>query len=109
IDLEGGDAASAMVQMEEAGVDAMHVVNAGELAGILTYRSASTAFREGSALKDAIVADFPAASPRARLVELYPLAQSGLPIALTDDAGKFAGVVQPQTVFGVLVDGRASS
>lgn len=109
IDLDAGHPDAAMRRMEEIGADALHVVSRGELAGIVTYRSASAASRNGADLKSILMEDFPTALPQVRLVELYPLAQAGLPIALTDETGHFAGVVEPRTVFGVLAGGSTAS
>lgn len=109
IELDGADAGFAMVRMEEMGVDALHVVDCGRLAGIVTYRSASAAVRDGGPFQRCIQREFPSTSPDTRLVDLYPLAQYGLPIALTDGAGRLSGVVQPRSVFNVLAQGGTAS
>ncbi len=107
VNLATADAASALALMEARGVDAVHVLDGGVLAGIVTYRDASIAAREGNALGDVVVRDYPVATPDTRLFDLYPLAEKGLPIALTDRPGHLAGVVQPQAVFAQLASGRA--
>ena len=101
------DASLALARMEAIGTDAIHVVDQNGLAGIVTYRAANAALRAGVGLEGAISDDFPKASREARLFDLYPLAEAGLPIALTDNANRLTGVVRPQEVFHQLADGRA--
>ncbi|WP_173934623.1 glycine betaine/L-proline ABC transporter ATP-binding protein [Chelativorans sp. Marseille-P2723] len=108
IDL-GTDIQSALAHMEETGADAVHVLKGGKLAGIITYKAANAALREGRALKSAVLEEFPSTSPQSRLYDLYLLAEAGLPIALTDDAGELIGVVRPQDVFQQLAVRGASA
>ncbi len=107
LDAGVADIPAAIARMEELGVDAIHVVDGGRLAGLVTYRAANAALRDGADLKSVLMADFPAATPGTRLFDLYPLARAGLPIALTDDDDRLAGVVQPKAVFEQLANGRA--
>lgn len=108
IDLHASNPGAALARMDEIGADAIHVTDGQRLAGILTYRAAASALRDGAGLVDAVSRDFPAASPQSRLFDLYPLADAGLPIALTDeDTGRLAGVVRPGDVFRQLAGGRA--
>jgi len=100
--IETTDARTALSRMEKLGVNALHVTENGRLAGIVTWRSASAAIRKGTELQQAVNRDFPTAAPDARLVDLYPLAQEGLPIALTDGNGRLVGVVRPQALFARL-------
>lgn len=99
IDRATDDPGTAVAHMEEAGIDAVHVLDGGRLAGILSYRAAHAALRDGRGLDSAIADDCAATSPDTRLFDLYPLAQKGLPIALVDDDGRLTGVVRPQDVF----------
>jgi glycine betaine/proline transport system ATP-binding protein len=107
LDLEHTDAPSALQRMDELERDAIHVLENGKLAGIVTYRAASGVARNGGRLADVVQTDVPLAKPETRLFDLYPMAQRGLPIALMDDADKLAGVVQTKAVFAQLVNGRA--
>lgn len=107
LDLATADAQAALAQMDRDGVDAVHLLKDGRLAGVVTYRAASAAARAGTPLKDAMSSDFPLTSPDARLFDLYPLAQAGLPIALQREDGMPAGVVQPSAVFAQLAAGKA--
>ena len=100
--IETADAQTALSRMEKLGVNALHVTRGGRLAGIITWRSASAAIRKGAGFADAVNPDFPTAAPDARLVDLYPLAREGLPIALTDENGRLVGVVRPQALFARL-------
>jgi glycine betaine/proline transport system ATP-binding protein len=107
LELERSDVAGALAGMDSSGVDAIYIVEDGRPIGVLTYRAASAALRDGRELVDALNSDFPLASPQALLVDLYPLGRSGLPIALTDTGGRLAGVVHPSAVFAQLSAGRA--
>jgi glycine betaine/proline transport system ATP-binding protein len=107
IDAETVDAKAALALMEEGGVDAVHVLEDGKLAGLVTYRDVNAALRAGRPLKEAILRDYPVATPGTRLFDLYPLAERGLPIALSDSPGHLAAVVQPSAVFTQLASGRA--
>lgn len=102
LDLGTTDAASAVAQMDTLGLDAIHLVENGVLYGVLTYRAANAALRSGTPLKDVVLRDFPTATPETRLYDLYPQAQSGLPIALTQEPGKLAGIVRQEALFAKL-------
>jgi glycine betaine/proline transport system ATP-binding protein len=110
LDLEAADPPAAIRRMDDLGVDAVHVIKDDRLVGLITYRAASDAARRGGALSEAITRDFPVAAPQARLCDLYPLAERGLPIALTEQGQATArplGVVSPGAVFSQLAGGRA--
>ena len=107
LDLVTANAVSALALMEARGVDAVHVTEGGALIGLLTYRDTSIAARDCGQLKDVVMRSYPVAAPDARLVDLYPLAEKGLPIALSDRPGHLAGVVHPQSVFAQLANGRS--
>ena len=107
MDISTLDARAALARMEELGVDGMHVTENGKLAGLLTYRDLSAAVRAGGALSEAVRRDYPVATSHTLLFDLYPLAEKGLPIALSDQPGLLAGVVQPSAVFTQLTSGRA--
>ncbi|MBS9719669.1 glycine betaine/L-proline ABC transporter ATP-binding protein [Tianweitania sp. BSSL-BM11] len=106
LDLANTDATAALAHMETHGLDAVHMVDHGKLAGIVTYRDANTAVRDDVALKHIMQEDMPTASAETLLVDLYPLAEKGLPIALTDDEDRLDGVVAPQAVFAQLSNGK---
>lgn len=106
VDLASADATSILRLMESRGVDAVHILDGGVVAGIVTYRDASIAARDGRPLGDVVMRDYPVATSDTRLFHLYPLAEKGLPIALMDTPGHLAGVVQPQAVFAQLASGR---
>jgi glycine betaine/proline transport system ATP-binding protein len=106
LDLAHTDASAALAHMEINGLDALHMVEDGKLAGIVTYRDANTAARDDVALKQIMQEDMPTASAETLLVDLYPLAEKGLPIALTDSEDRLGGVVAPQDVFAQLSNGK---
>ncbi|MCV0396475.1 MAG: glycine betaine/L-proline ABC transporter ATP-binding protein [Rhizobiaceae bacterium] len=104
IDLRSGGARDAIERMQALGRDALYVTDGERIAGAVTYRDLTAAAREddGAALKEALISDYPAASRTTQLFELYPLAQSGLPIALVSRRGRLEGVVSPEAVFAKL-------
>lgn len=110
LDLDGADIASAVRYMDELDLDAMHVMKDDKFVGLVTYRAASAALRNGGALTDVVSSDFPTAAPQTRLHDLYDLAQKGLPIAVTEGgegSGRPTGIVLPGAVFAQLAEGRA--
>lgn len=110
LDFSGMSAARAVAHMEQQGLDAIHIVRGERIAGIVTYRDASAALRDDDVSLDRILTtDFPTASHEAALVDLFPLAQAGLPIALTDHRGRLTGVIQPQAIFARLVSSDMSA
>jgi glycine betaine/proline transport system ATP-binding protein len=103
LDIRTDTAETAIARMEALGRDALHVTEGDAILGVVAYRDLSASLREnGGALKDALVTDFPKVGRTTQLFELYPLAESGLPIAVTDRKGKLMGVVAPQDVFAKL-------
>lgn len=91
--------------MEDLNRNALYVLDGEKIAGVVTYQDLSSAMRDNGAkgtLKDVLIADFPTAKKTAQLYELYGLASSGLPIALTDKRGRLVGVVEPEAVFAQL-------
>ncbi|MCO6391521.1 betaine/proline/choline family ABC transporter ATP-binding protein [Aliihoeflea aestuarii] len=103
LDLAADTAETAMARMETLGRDALHVVEDGRPVGIVAYRDLSASVRKnGGALKGAMIADFPATTRSTQLFDLYGLAETGLPIAITDRKGELVGVVAPQDVFAKL-------
>jgi glycine betaine/proline transport system ATP-binding protein len=108
LELAAADLKSALAAMERLDRDAIHLVDDGKPAGIVTYREANAALgRKGSTLRDVLNDDFPAAEPDTRLFDLYELAQTGLPIALTNGDGRLSGIVEPKAVFAQLSAGGA--
>ncbi|TKT80126.1 glycine betaine/L-proline ABC transporter ATP-binding protein [Aquamicrobium sp. LC103] len=103
LELSSATAQSAIQRMEELGRDALYIVDGENIAGLVTYRDLTASVRDnGGALRDAILSDFPKAGRSTELFELYPLAQSGLPIAVTNRKGRLEGIVPPEAVFAKL-------
>ncbi len=108
IQLHADTAQSAIARMEAAGSDAIYVLDGKRIAGAVTYRDLVAAARDSDApLADSLITDFPTARRSTPIFELYALAQSGLPIAVTNRSGHLDGVVAPQAVFAQLA-GAAS-
>ena len=101
---------SAIERMEAAGTDAIYVLDGERIAGAVTYRELTASLRDnGGALAGALITDFPTARRSTPLFELYPLAQSGLPIAVTNRKGQLDGVIAPQAVFAKLAGETAAA
>ncbi len=95
--------ATALQRMEALGRDAIHVTDGGTILGLVTYRDIAASLRNGGGgIRDSIIADYPCADGSSHLNELYPLAERGLPIAVTDKEGRFAGVLAPEDLFAKL-------
>ncbi len=91
-------AETALERMNDLNRDALYVVDdKKKIAGVVTYRDLVNA--DGESLAPALITDFPVANPHATLVDLYPLAKAGLPIALTDRRDQLIGVVEAETLF----------
>mgnify|MGYP000468423079 CR=1 FL=1 len=100
LDLARDTPASALERMARLDRDALHVLDDGRLAGIVTYRGlAEQGASNGSGLAAALVRGVPTAPRDAHLYRLYGLCAGGLPVALLDDDGRLAGVAEPQAVF----------
>lgn len=103
VDINTVSPEAAIERMEKLDRDALYVVDGERIAGAVTYRDLSAALRDnGGGIKDALVSEFPTATRTTPLFELYPLANSGLPIALVSRRGKLEGVVAPEAVFAML-------
>lgn len=99
------DLAAARDRLNELGRDSLHVLENGRIAGIVTHRSLAEAERkDGASLMDAVRRAPPAARPDTPLRALYAACSSGLPVAITDDDGRLAGVVTPEAVFNLLAN-----
>ena len=100
LDLVRDTPATAMERMVRLDRDALHVLDDGRLAGIVTYRGlAEHSAGDGGSLAAALIRDVPTAPCDAHLYRLYRLCAGGLPVALLDDAGRLAGVAEPEGVF----------
>jgi glycine betaine/proline transport system ATP-binding protein len=103
VQLATDTARTAIERMEARGDDAIYVLDGAKIVGAVTYRDLTALVREnGGTLQEALITDFPSARRTTQLFDLYPLAQSGLPIALTDKKGHLDGVISPQAVFAKL-------
>lgn len=103
LDIGSDDASEAIRRMEALGRDALYVLDGERILGLVTYRDLSAAIREnGGDLRGALVSDYPKTNRTTQLFELYPLAETGLPIAVIDRKGRLQGVVTPQQVFAKL-------
>ncbi len=99
LELSRDTAASAIARMEELNRDAIYVLDDGQVAGAVTYRDLTASVRDnGAKLSEALVTDFPSAKGTTPLHELYPLCESGLPIAIVGRKGRLEGIVEPQAV-----------
>jgi glycine betaine/proline transport system ATP-binding protein len=106
VQLEADTAGDAVRSMEEQGRNALYVLDGEAIAGVVTYQQAAAADRDSGPadvpLADVMITDYPTAEPDTQLADLYGSASSGLPIAVTDDANRLVGVVEPEAVFAQL-------
>jgi glycine betaine/proline transport system ATP-binding protein len=110
VQLSTDTAKNAIERMEAAGSDAIYVLDGERIAGAVTYRDLTALMRDnGGALASALITDFPSARRSTPLFELYSLAQSGLPIAVTNRTGRLDGVIAPQAVFAKLAGEAAAA
>jgi glycine betaine/proline transport system ATP-binding protein len=108
--VEHGHAAeAAMRRMEELDRDALYVVSDGRPVGVVLYRELKAAGHgPGVRLTDCrIVSEFPTARRETPLKNLYGLASTGLPIAVTDEDGKLAMIVEASALLRQIAESAA--
>ena len=88
---------SATKRMQEESCDALHVVdNGGKLCGVIRIGEIAKAIQSGeSDLGSAMQKKFPTTPETARIADLYTMCGDGLPIAVLDAGGIYAGVLTP--------------
>jgi len=87
-------------RMDTLGRDALYVLDGERIAGVVTYRDVRS--DDAKNLSSVLIAEYPEATLRTHLNDLYALASSGLPIAVTDMKQRLAGVVEPEALFAQL-------
>jgi len=107
IRLGEANAEDAMRAMEDLNRNALYVVDAADkVAGVVTYQDLAAATIDESkpdpVLEEVMLTEFPTADADQQLNELYGAASAGLPIAVTDEADRLVGVVEPEAVFAQL-------
>ncbi|SFE22128.1 glycine betaine/proline transport system ATP-binding protein [Paenibacillus catalpae] len=90
--------------MKEQGISSLYVTDKGKkLLGVITAELASAALKEGLPLEGILIKDLPVISPATPLNELFePMADSKIPLAVTDDANRLLGIVIRGAVFAAL-------
>jgi glycine betaine/proline transport system ATP-binding protein len=90
--------------MKDQGVSSLYVTDKGKkLLGVITAELASAALKEGLPLEDILIKDLPVISPSTPLNELFePMADSKIPLAVTDDTNRLLGIVIRGAVFAAL-------
>lgn len=90
--------------MKDQGVSSLYVTDKGKkLLGVITAELASAALKEGLPLEDILIKDLPVISPATPLNELFePMADSKIPLAVTDDTNRLLGIVIRGAVFAAL-------
>ncbi|GHG23518.1 quaternary amine ABC transporter ATP-binding protein [Paracoccus aerius] len=91
----------ALDRMQQLGRNALYVLAADRIAGIVRYEDL---VRDGGAPRD-LLRPFSSTVPEAKLHELYAHAARGLPIAVLDDGGTLTGVVELDDLFACLAGG----
>lgn len=103
LDLTADTVAEARRRLDELGRDALHVLDDGRLAGLVTHRALADAELDGSAsLAERLVRDAPTARPGTHLFRVYDQCSAGLPIAVIDDTERLVGAVAPEAIFEML-------
>jgi glycine betaine/proline transport system ATP-binding protein len=104
LELGEADAGMALRRMESLDRDALFVTDKGHVAGVVTYRGLTAA--GGGSLGQCLVRDVPRVGPDMVLRDLYPLAETGLPIAVMDGE-RLVGVVDTRAVLAQLCAQRS--
>ncbi|SES13191.1 glycine betaine/proline transport system ATP-binding protein [Tranquillimonas rosea] len=101
--------ADAVERMEKLERDALFITEGDKIAGVLSYREAAPALRNGETTIDPVLnRDYAAVQGEAYLHEIYEAASAGMPIAVMD-GDAFVGVVRPSEVFAQLVRGEEAA
>ena len=90
--------ADALAVMDKAKSDLAYVVEKGVPVGLLMRSDAMGAARSAP-VREVMYAEPPTVSEGSFLNEVYGAAQAGVPMAVTDDAGKLVGVVSQEAIF----------
>lgn len=88
----------ALQVMDRAKSDLAYVVERGVPVGLL-MRSVALERDRSTPVRDVMLAEPPTVAEEAYLNEVYGAAQSGVPVAVTDDDGKLVGVVSQEAIF----------
>lgn len=88
---------SATKRMQEESCDAIHVIDGdGKLHGIVRIGEIAKSVQAGNSdLANALQDKFPTTPETARIADLYTMCADGLPIAVLDPRGAYAGVLMP--------------
>ncbi|WP_066178310.1 betaine/proline/choline family ABC transporter ATP-binding protein [Hoeflea olei] len=98
----------ALAVMDKAGVDLAHVVDAKEMLVGAVTRETLEAAKPDTPVADLMDTDVPSVSGESYINEMYTAAQSGAPIAVTDEDGKFVGSIEPASIFGHLASDESA-
>src|SRR5690606_40744529 len=90
LDLATDTAQSALERMERLGRDALHVLDGGRIAGVVTYRDLAAAAKGGGTVRDALIGDYPQAQRGTHLYRLFTTCAGGLPLAVLREIGRAA-------------------
>ncbi len=105
----GRDSAnSALQQMQQQRLKYMYVLNReGKLVGLLKKDTLQSSIDQGQTDILALMqTNFPQVHPSTRLESLFPLYQSGLPVAVVDADGQLKGMIEPSDILTTI--GRLS-
>ena len=91
-------ASDATSAMDRTGTEIIHVVKDGVPAGLLTRSDVENA-KPSARVMDIMHAHPPTVPQDAYLNEIYSEAQTGMPLAVTDDDGRLVGVVSAENIF----------
>ncbi len=97
-----GTAADVLKVMDENEIDTLHVVQKGKAIGFVTRYDALSVDPK-TPVRKLMQAEPPSVTEDVYLNELFSAAQSGVPVAVTDEKGRLLGVIAPESIFEHLI------
>ena len=105
LDLAEDTVGSARTRMDETERQALHVLEGGRLAGVVT-RSDISAAGADEGLSSYLIRDVPRTPTGTPLYQIFGQCQTGLPIAVMDGDDRLVGAATPRGIFAALDAGE---
>jgi glycine betaine/proline transport system ATP-binding protein len=108
LDFKEHTVADAIDRMQRLDRDALYVLDAGKIAGVVRYRdlAAADGAKDGK-LTEFIEEDYPTAKRRTHLYRLFERCSTGLPLGVIENDGTLVGVAAPKTVLARLAPNQS--
>jgi glycine betaine/proline transport system ATP-binding protein len=100
---DAADIESLRARLHETDAGGLYLVSEDGRPAALVLRGRLERAGRGARIDDLARTDFPQVRESAHLAALFELCRAGLPIAVTDDDGRYIGVVDPLDVFTEMV------